>query len=135
MNLSEVFGEALHPQAQDEALRVLANLVEWALGNRGSRDGNPYMQPPVQEAMKYLAKATGVKDHYDVDLKALSQGMPSDGFREGDQVRGDFGKHGELIGVVSGDHVAYGLIPVTIYLDNGTHRTVYKNGKDLKKVG
>ncbi len=38
---------------------ALGNLIQWAIGNRGGKDGNPYCVPEVREALKTLAQAKG----------------------------------------------------------------------------
>lgn len=36
--------------------KVLEDLFEYATGNRGSREGNPYTKPEVLQAARYLKK-------------------------------------------------------------------------------
>jgi hypothetical protein len=36
--------------------RLLKNLLAYAVGNRGSREGNPYMKPEVKAAAKALGE-------------------------------------------------------------------------------
>lgn len=36
--------------------KALENLLEYTVGNRGSREGNPYMKPEVKTAARLLKK-------------------------------------------------------------------------------
>ena len=61
---------------QDVALReeselqiALCNLLEWAIGNRGSKHMNPYGVPEVKAALKVLAKRQGRTDWMDANTK------------------------------------------------------------------
>jgi hypothetical protein len=45
--------------------KVLCDLLEWAKGNRGSKQGNPYAIPEVKQALQYLAAKQGRKDWLD----------------------------------------------------------------------
>lgn len=47
----------------------LANVIEWAKGNRGRKDINPYCVPEIRDALKHLARVFGKKDYLDVDTK------------------------------------------------------------------
>jgi len=38
---------------------ALGNLIQWALGNRGRKDGNPYGIPEIEAGLKTLGKANG----------------------------------------------------------------------------
>lgn len=38
---------------------ALGNLLQWAVGNRGSKEGNPYGIPEIKAALQTLAKARG----------------------------------------------------------------------------
>ena len=62
---------------REEALvKALANLLEWAKGNRGSRCGNPYAVPEVRDALKTLGHITDDKftgDGLDVNTKELAR--------------------------------------------------------------
>lgn len=42
------------------ALAHLCNVLEWAKGNRGSKDGNPYLVPEIEAALRFLGKLQGV---------------------------------------------------------------------------
>lgn len=52
---------------------ALANLVEWAKGNRGSKVGNPYCIPEVQVALMTLAAGQGIEPENcnEVNTKAI----------------------------------------------------------------
>lgn len=56
----------------EQAICELSNVLEWAKGNRGSRQGNPYTVPEIKEALKFLAKLDGV-DYLDVNTEKLSR--------------------------------------------------------------
>ena len=49
-----------------KTVKALCDLLEWAKGNRGSKDGNPYMMPEVKAALKHLADLQGKTDYLDV---------------------------------------------------------------------
>lgn len=38
---------------------ALGNLIQWAIGNRGPKAGNPYGIPEIEAALKTLGKAQG----------------------------------------------------------------------------
>jgi len=59
--------------SSSELIKALANLLEWAKGNRGSKTGNPYGFLEVKNALKVLAKIDGVKNYLDVDTKKLAE--------------------------------------------------------------
>lgn len=40
--------------AKASCKKVLTDLYQYAVGNRGSREGNPYMKPEVGAARKFL---------------------------------------------------------------------------------
>lgn len=50
----------------------LANVIEWGIGNRGTKSCNPYSIPEIKSALKHLAKLQGISDHLDVDTRKLS---------------------------------------------------------------
>ena len=50
----------------EEALKVLLN---WAVGNDGPKDGNPYGIPAVKIALKVLARQQGLKPESYLDAK------------------------------------------------------------------
>jgi len=50
---------------------ALCDVLEWAKGNRGRRDGNPYCVPEVIKALATLKIVTGYPgDFLDVDTAA-----------------------------------------------------------------
>ncbi len=53
---------------------ALQNLLEWAKGNRGAREGNPYCKPEVRQALKVLASIQGKKDYLDADTVSQAEG-------------------------------------------------------------
>lgn len=53
---------------------ALQNLLEWAKGNRGAREGNPYCKPEVRQALKVLASIQGKKDYLDADTAPQAEG-------------------------------------------------------------
>ncbi len=72
-----------HPQAQAYAPMLAAapamydalqNLLEWAKGNRGVKEGNPYCKPEVRQALKVLASIQGKKDYLDADTASQAEG-------------------------------------------------------------
>jgi hypothetical protein len=57
-----------------DLVRNLANLLEWAKGNRGERNCNPYCVQEVIEALKCLRSVLGEEQSYqDIDTEFLSQ--------------------------------------------------------------
>ncbi len=54
-------------------IKSLASLLEWAKGNRGTREGNPYGKPEVKDGLKTLAHITGDSDYLDVDTEKLGE--------------------------------------------------------------
>lgn len=60
------------PVAQLE--RALCDLLEWAKGNRGRQDGNPYGVPEVRKALKALQRLRGLpaKDFLDANTRTIS---------------------------------------------------------------
>lgn len=48
---------------------ALYELLQWATGNRESKQGNPYLKPSVQNGLKVLAKSCGY-DHQNAWLDA-----------------------------------------------------------------
>lgn len=60
---------------EEVLVKSLANLLEWAKGNRGSREGSPYRFKEVQDVLKTLGLITDDKytgDWLNVDTKKLS---------------------------------------------------------------
>jgi hypothetical protein len=66
---------------QDSAettFRHLANVLQWAAGNRGSKHINPYTVPEVKAALKHMAVVLGYSGrggYLDVDTAGLSEGI------------------------------------------------------------
>lgn len=56
-----------------EAEKRLARLIEWAIGNRGSKNGNPYAIPEVEGAMAYLAKRQGHNSYLNAETKSVAE--------------------------------------------------------------
>ena len=59
-----------------ETIGHLANLLEWAVGNRGDRrdSGSPYAVPEVRAALKHLAELHDFDINYlDVNLRKLAK--------------------------------------------------------------
>lgn len=56
------------------AIYHLANVLEWAKGNRGPKTGNPYGIPEIKEALVFLAELEGIESYLDVNTKKLSEG-------------------------------------------------------------
>lgn len=50
---------------EEELLTQLMELTQYTLGNRESRQGNPYTKPSVQAALKTIAKFRGKDDFFD----------------------------------------------------------------------
>ena len=42
-----------------DPIDALGNLIQWAVGNRGTKTGNPYGIPEIRAALETLAKARG----------------------------------------------------------------------------
>lgn len=80
MGVKIYFSESLNESTQNknELIKALANLLEWAKGNRGSKSGNPYLFPEVKNALKVLGKIEGV-NYIDVDTQKLSEGLLNEG--------------------------------------------------------
>lgn len=72
--------DAAIEQTNRELIIALAGLLEFCKGNRGNREGNPYLKPEVKAALKALARASGVSNNVsncswmDVDTAELSAG-------------------------------------------------------------
>jgi len=54
----------MEPKRGDRTIKVLCDLLEWAKGNRGSKEGNPYLMPEVKAALQHLADLQGIKTYY-----------------------------------------------------------------------
>ena len=48
--------------------KVLSDLLEWIIGNRGSKHGNPYGVPEVKALLKAIAHELNIKDYLDVNV-------------------------------------------------------------------
>ena len=59
---------------QKIAVEHLGAVLEWAKGNRGRKDVNPYGVPEVEAALRHLAHMQGREDWLDVDTKKLARG-------------------------------------------------------------
>jgi hypothetical protein len=57
----------------NEALlaQALYDLLEWAVGKRGSKSGNPYLVPEVEEAHRTLAVVIGETEENWIDVKEV----------------------------------------------------------------
>ena len=55
--------------AAPELLEALCNVLEWAKGNRGAKDFNPYGVPEVRAALESLAKLQGIESYLDAKTK------------------------------------------------------------------
>ena len=53
---------------------ALMNLCDWAIGNRGSTDNNPYSYPEVKEALTVLAALQG-REGWENAVTSPSNGM------------------------------------------------------------
>ena len=60
-----------HPDPRRFTIYHLAQVLEWAMGNRGSKHGNPYAVPEIKAALQHIATLTGNNDYLDVNLQAL----------------------------------------------------------------
>lgn len=56
----------------EEAMAELANVIEWAKGQRGTKHCNPYAVPEVKQALQFLGQVNGVSDYLNVDTERLS---------------------------------------------------------------
>ena len=43
-----------------EEQQILGDLIQWAIGNRGRKDCNPYSVLEIKAALQYLAKLRGI---------------------------------------------------------------------------
>jgi predicted membrane chloride channel (bestrophin family) len=57
--------EGMMKRANKATIRHLCEVLEWAKGQRGRKDINPYMVPEIKEALKHLADLQGIKDYLD----------------------------------------------------------------------
>jgi hypothetical protein len=51
----------------EELYSALCDLLEHVKGNRGPRDGNPYLVPEVKSALQVVANVQGVEDYLDAE--------------------------------------------------------------------
>ena len=51
----------------------LAALLEWAKGNRGPKDNNPYCVPEVKAALDHLAYLQGIPSWQDAETAELAK--------------------------------------------------------------
>jgi hypothetical protein len=58
--------------------RILYNLLQWAVGNRGPKTGNPYLIPEVRDTLKAIAHARRFKDVESNYFDALDKWIPED---------------------------------------------------------
>jgi hypothetical protein len=58
----------------DQADVIIALLVDEFTSGRASQTKNPYARGAVVQALEYLAKKTGIKDKFDVDIKGIIGG-------------------------------------------------------------
>jgi len=56
-------------KASKKTITVLCDLLEWAKGNRGSKEGNPYLIPEVKAALQHLADLQDIKDYLNAKTK------------------------------------------------------------------
>jgi hypothetical protein len=61
-------------RANKETIRQLCEVLEWAKGNRGRKDGNPYLIPEIKGALKHLANLQGINDYLDAETKRKGMG-------------------------------------------------------------
>jgi len=50
-------------------VKALADVLDFTVGNRGSRYGNPYLVPEVIAALKVLADIKGIDEYLYVELE------------------------------------------------------------------
>ena len=58
---------------RDEYEVVLCNLLEWAKGNRGAKNINPYAVDEVNNALVFLAKKLNIKDKLDINTRGIAE--------------------------------------------------------------
>jgi len=63
-------------QGEERALTRahLANVIEWAKGNRGKKDGNPWSVPEVRAALEHLAETGAAENWMDVNTRHIAEG-------------------------------------------------------------
>ena len=52
-------------RANQKTIFHLMELLEWAKGNRGSKENNPYSIPEIKAALKHLAELQGITNYLD----------------------------------------------------------------------
>lgn len=52
-----------------DTMTHLCEVLEWAKGNRGRKDINPYAVPEIKAALAHLADLQGIKDYLDAKTK------------------------------------------------------------------
>ena len=73
-SVSQIEANATLIAAAPAMYEALQNLLEWAKGNRGVKEGNPYCKPEVRQALKVLASIQGKKDYLDADTASQAEG-------------------------------------------------------------
>ncbi len=58
-----------------ETIRHLCSVIQWGLGNRGSKDCNPYGVPEIRGALEHLAYLSGLTDYLDVDTEQIPKDL------------------------------------------------------------
>jgi len=56
-------------KASKKTITVLCDLLEWAKGNRGRKDINPYGVPEIKAALEHLAKIQDIKNYLNAKTK------------------------------------------------------------------
>lgn len=56
-----------------ETIRHLCQVLEWAVGNRGRKDVNPYCVREVRGALEHLAYLSGMDDYLDVNTEQVAK--------------------------------------------------------------
>ena len=56
-------------RANKTTIRVLCDLLEWAKGNRGSKNTSPYGVPEMAAALQHIADLQGRKNYLDAETK------------------------------------------------------------------
>lgn len=60
---------------QDKLQLVLMDVLDWAIGNRGNKHGNPYMVPEIKFALTFLAQLQGRGDNWQDAVVHPGEGM------------------------------------------------------------
>lgn len=69
--LSEHLNIIVNDDMKGELQEALYELLEWACGNRGRKEGNPYGIPSVQQALEVLAVSCGKSKSAWLDAKEI----------------------------------------------------------------